>query len=176
VAGDSHAATRALIERGLGHDLLLLSGGVSAGKYDLVEPVLAELGAEFYFDRVLIQPGQPLVFGRVGKLFFFGLPGNPVSTMVTFELFARGALELLGGQSEVALAMGLGRLTTEFRHKPGLTRYLPARLSSESAELTPIPWQGSSDVPAVARANAWLVAEADREGWETGDLMRVLLK
>jgi molybdopterin molybdotransferase len=176
VAKDSHAATRALIQRGMAHDLLLLSGGVSAGKYDVVEPVLAELGAEFFFDRVLIQPGQPLVFGRIGKLFFFGLPGNPVSTMVTFELFARAALELLEGQTEVALPMGLARLTTEFRHKPGLTRFLPARLSSESAELTPIPWQGSSDVPAVARANAWLVAEADRESWQAGDLMRVLLK
>ena len=176
VAKDSHAATRALIQRGMAHGLLLLSGGVSAGKYDVVEPVLAELGAEFFFDRVLIQPGQPLVFGRIGKLFFFGLPGNPVSTMVTFELFARAALELLEGQTEVALPMGLARLTTEFRHKPGLTRFLPARLSSESAELTPIPWQGSSDVPAVARANAWLVAEADRESWQAGDLMRVLLK
>jgi molybdopterin molybdotransferase len=176
VAKDSHTATRALIERGMGHDLLLLSGGVSAGKYDLVEPVLGELGAEFFFDRVLIQPGQPTVFGRLGKLFFFGLPGNPVSTMVTFELFARAALELLEGQSETVLRMALARLTTEFRHRPGLTRFLPARLSSESAELTPIPWQGSSDVPALARANAWLVAEADRESWQAGELMRVLLR
>lgn len=176
VAGDSHAATRASIQRGLGHDLLLLSGGVSAGKYDVVEPVLAELGAEFFFDRVLIQPGQPLVFGRLGKLFFFGLPGNPVSTMVTFELFARAAQELLEGQSQVALPMGLARLTTELRHKPGLTRFLPARLSSESAELTPVPWRGSSDVPALARANAWLVAEAGRESWQAGELVRVLLK
>jgi molybdopterin molybdotransferase len=176
VAKDSHTATRALIERGMGHDLLLLSGGVSAGKYDVVEPVLGDLGAEFFFDRVLIQPGQPTVFGRLGKLFFFGLPGNPVSTMVTFELFARAALELLEGQSETVLRMALARLTTEFRHRPGLTRFLPARLSSESAELTPIPWQGSSDVPALARANAWLVAEADRESWQAGELMRVLLR
>ena len=71
-----------MIERGLGADLLLLSGGVSAGKYDIVEQVLAGLGAEFFFDRVLIQPGQPLVFGRARGKFFFGLPGNPSSTMV----------------------------------------------------------------------------------------------
>ena len=85
-------------------DLLLLSGGVSAGKYDIVERVLADFGAEFFFDRVLIQPGQPLVFGRARDKFFFGLPGNPASTMVTFELFARAAVELLGGQEEARSA------------------------------------------------------------------------
>src|SRR5262249_36882326 len=77
IARDTDADTRAIIERGLIADLVLLSGGVSAGKYDVVERVLADLGAEFYFDRVLIQPGQPLVFGRVKEKFFFGLPGNP---------------------------------------------------------------------------------------------------
>ncbi|MGA3042975.1 MAG: molybdopterin molybdotransferase MoeA, partial [Bryobacteraceae bacterium] len=103
VARDELAHTRELIERGLDADLLLLSGGVSAGKYDIVEPVLNALGAEFFFDRVLIQPGQPLVFGKARGKFFFGLPGNPSSTMVTFEIFARAALELLGGQDESAL-------------------------------------------------------------------------
>ena len=98
-------------------DLLLLSGGVSAGKYDVVEQVLAEFGAEFYFDRVLIQPGQPLVFGRASGKYFFGLPGNPSSTMVTFEVFARAALELVAGQEETALPMPLARLTCEFRHR-----------------------------------------------------------
>src|SRR5262249_35468904 len=77
IVRDTLEHTRAMIERGLECDLLLLSGGVSAGKYDVVEPVLAGLGAEFHFDRVLIQPGQPLVFGRVGNTLFFGLPGNP---------------------------------------------------------------------------------------------------
>ena len=82
IARDRYAATRESVEHGLRFDLLLLSGGVSAGKYDIVERVLADLGAEFYFDRVLIQPGQPLVFGRASSKFFFGLPGNPASTMV----------------------------------------------------------------------------------------------
>jgi len=176
VARDSHSSTRELIERGLSHDLLLLSGGVSAGKYDIVEQVLGALGAEFFFDRVLIQPGQPLLFGRLRKVFLFGLPGNPASTMVTFELFARAAVELLAGQDEVILPMLLARLTTEFRHKPGLTRFLPARLSADGEDVTPIAWRGSSDVPALARANAFLVAEAERESWKAGDLMRVLLK
>ena len=175
VAKDESEATRISIERGLEADLLLLSGGVSAGKYDLVECVLAGLGAEFYFDRVLIQPGQPLVFGRARSKFFFGLPGNPASTMVTFELFGRAALELLGGQSESLLPLTQAPLAADFRHKPGLTRFLPALLSADGL-LSPVPWQGSSDVPALARANAYLVADADREQWKAGDLIQVLLK
>ncbi len=176
VARDTHGSLRPLLERGLATDLLLLSGGVSAGKYDLVEPALAALGAEFFFDRVLIQPGQPLVFGRARGTFFFGLPGNPASTMVTFEVFARAAVELLGGQLEPWLPMPFARLTRDFRHRPGLTRFLPAELSAGGGEVTPLGWQGSSDVPSVARANAFVVAEAEREEWRAGDWIRILLK
>ncbi|MDQ6663571.1 MAG: molybdopterin molybdotransferase MoeA [Acidobacteriota bacterium] len=175
VAKDHYEDTRALVDRGLSSDLLILSGGVSAGKYDIVENVLAGFGAGFYFDRVAIQPGQPLVFGRARERFVFGLPGNPASTMVTFELFARAALELLGGQTESVLPLTLARLTREFRHKKGLTRFLPAYLG-DGATLTPVAWKGSSDVPALCRANAFLVAGADRETWSAGDLMPVLLK
>ena len=176
VARDELQPTRELIERGLDADLLLISGGVSAGKYDMVEGVLAGLGAEFYFDRVLIQPGQPLVFGRARGKFFFGLPGNPSSTMVTFEIFARAALELLGGQDEIALHMPFAKLTCEFRHRTGLTRFLPAHLSADGTEVTPVPWHGSGDVPALTRANAFLVADAERAAYQAGDLIRVLLK
>ncbi len=175
VAKDNREDTRRLIEACLRTDLLLLSGGVSAGKYDVVERALAGLGAEFYFDRVLIQPGQPLVFGRVHGVFFFGLPGNPASTMVTFELFARAAVELLAGLEEPELPVFQVRLAENFRHKPGLTRFLPARLSNDGTELRPIPWRGSSDVPALARANAWLVADADRECWKAGELIGVVI-
>ncbi|HEY7388485.1 MAG TPA: gephyrin-like molybdotransferase Glp [Bryobacteraceae bacterium] len=176
VARDTEAHTRGIIEQGLAADLLLLSGGVSAGKYDVVERVLAALDARFFFDRVLIQPGQPLVFGSVRGKFFFGLPGNPASTMVTFEIFARAALELLSGQEEPALPMLFARLTTNFRHRPGLTRFLPARLSADGTEVTPIRWHGSSDVPALTRANAYLVAEADRPEYPAGEFIQVLLK
>lgn len=176
IARDTVAHTREMIKRGLKSDLLLLSGGVSAGKYDVVEPVLAELGAEFYFDRVLIQPGQPLVFGRAGGTFFFGLPGNPSSTMVTFEIFGRAALELLAGQEETPIPMPLARLTRDFRHRTGLTRFLPARLSESGDEVTPVDWRGSGDVPALTRANAYLVADPDRAEYPRGELIRVLLK
>ena len=176
IARDNYESTRGLIEQGLTHDLLLLSGGVSAGKYDIVERVLADLGAKFFFDRVLVQPGQPLVFGTAGGKYFFGLPGNPASTMVTFEVFARAAVELLGGASEASLPLLQARLTKDVRHKPGLTRFLPAQVSADGSTVTPEPWQGSGDVNALARANAFLVTESERESWTAGDMIRVLLK
>ena len=176
VARDTLEDTRGAIERGLEADLLLLSGGVSAGKYDVVEEALAGLGAEFYFDRVLIQPGQPLVFGKAAGRLFFGLPGNPSSTMVTFEIFARAALELLAGQRETALVMPWARLTREFRHRAGLTRFLPARLSDDGGEVTPVEWHGSGDVPALTRANAYLVADPERPEYAARDWIRILLK
>jgi molybdopterin molybdotransferase len=96
--------------------------------------------------------------------------------MVTFELFARAAIELLGGESEPMLPMMLARLSADFRHKTGLTRFLPARLSADGSEVTPIRWQGSSDVPSMVAANAFLVADAERGEWRAGDLIQVLLK
>jgi molybdopterin molybdotransferase len=175
MARDEGAAMQAAIEAGLAADLLLISGGVSAGKYDLVEDALAALGAEFYFDRVTIQPGQPLVFGRARGTFFFGLPGNPASTQVTFALFGRAAVDLLGGRTDAPLPMPFARLTVEVRHKPGLTRFVPAVLSPDGTEVTPLPWHGSGDLAALARSNAFLVAEGGREMWRAGDFIRVLL-
>jgi molybdopterin molybdotransferase len=176
IARDNYESTRTLIEKGLESDLLVLSGGVSAGKYDIVERVLADLGAQFFFDRVLIQPGQPLVFGTARGKFFFGLPGNPASTMVTFEVFARAAVELLGGANESSLRLLQARLSKELRQKPGLTRFLPARVSVDGSTVAPEPWQGSGDVGALSRANAFLVTEPDREAWAPGDMIRVFLK
>jgi molybdopterin molybdotransferase len=175
-ARDNYESTLSAIEKGLEADLLLLSGGVSAGKYDVVERVLADLGAEFFFDRVRIQPGQPAVFGVVKDKFLFGLPGNPASTMVTFEIFARAALERMSGASATSLPLLRARLTKEFRHKSGLTRFLPASLSDDGASVEPIAWKGSGDIPSMARANAFLVADEDREVWAAGDDIRVLLK
>lgn len=174
VARDDKAATVGLISAGLDADLLLLSGGVSAGKYDFVESALADCGAQFHFDRVLIQPGQPLVFGIARGKFFFGLPGNPASTMVTFELFARAALDLLSGSNDAPLPLTLARLTRPFRHKPGLTRFLPADVSC--AEVTPVDWRGSGDVPSICRANAFLVADPNQAEYAAGDPIPVLMK
>lgn len=174
VARDVYEHTRALVEQGLQHDLLLLSGGVSAGKYDIVEKVLSDLGAHFYFDRVRIQPGQPLVFGRVNDKLFFGLPGNPASTMVTFAVFARAAVERLSGIPNPQLPLAWARLTREFRHKTGLRRFLPAVV--ENGEVTPVRWSGSSDVPALARANAFLVADPEIAEYQPGAWIQILFQ
>jgi molybdopterin molybdotransferase len=174
IARDTIDHTRHLIRQALASDLVLLSGGVSAGKYDVVEPTLEELGAEFYFDRVLIQPGQPLVFGKAQEKFFFGLPGNPASTMVTFELFARTAIALLSGATDTELPFAYGRLTEPFRHRAGLTRFLPANV--RGAEVTPVSSSGSGDIPALCRSNAFLVADPETPDYATGDLIRILFK
>ena len=175
IAPDNLEATRALIQTALADsDLVLLSGGVSAGKYDVVEPALAGLGAEFFFDRVLLQPGAPCVFGRAQGKFFFGLPGNPASTMVTFEIFARAALDLLSGASDAPLDLNLARLTRPFHHKAGITRFLPAVI--RCAEVTPVDWKGSGDIPAICRANGFLVADPATASYAEGDLIPVLMK
>lgn len=175
-APDSVQQTTDLVGEGLKADLLLISGGVSAGKYDLVEGVLAKYGGVFYFDRVLVQPGQPLVFGRAQGTFVFGLPGNPASTMVCFEVFARAAVELLGGQAQPMLPLTEAVLTSEFHHRPGLTRFLPALLSADGSSVTHVPWSGSGDVMALARANAFLVAEPDKPHYAAGERIRVLMR
>ncbi|GIU73037.1 MAG: molybdopterin molybdenumtransferase MoeA [Bryobacteraceae bacterium] len=171
---DRLEATVAALAEALKQDLVLLSGGVSAGKYDVVEQALAHFGAEIYFDRVLIQPGQPCVFGRAGRTFFFGLPGNPASTFVCFEIFARAALDLLGGMREPRLPLALAVLAEPFRHKPGLTRFLPAQME-DGARIRLIPWGGSGDIRALSLADCFLVAEPDRPAYEAGELIRVLM-
>jgi molybdopterin molybdotransferase len=176
VAPDKLDRTRELIRRGLEADMLLLSGGVSAGKYDLVEQVLAELGAELHITQVAIQPGKPLVFATVGTRPVFGLPGNPISTMVTFEVFARLALHRLAGRASSPLPFLHARLASDFHHKPVLTRFLPAVLEGSygEARVNPLKWQGSGDLIAVARADCYLVATAGRESWKAGEWIAVL--
>jgi molybdopterin molybdotransferase len=176
IARDNYESTRTQIQEGLKADLLLLSGGVSAGKYDLVEKVLAEFGANFFFDRVKIQPGQPLVFGKVQNKIFFGLPGNPGSTMITFETIARAAIEKVQGLRDPALPLLRARLTSPVRHKIGLTRFLPAILSPDGATIAPMVAHGSGDVAALARCNAFLVTDPEREEWAAGEDIRVLVK
>jgi molybdopterin molybdotransferase len=204
IAPDEPGRLRSLIEQGLGADLLLLTGGVSMGKYDLVEQVLAELKAEFYFTGAQIQPGRPIVFGSCGSScgadipvrvsaakppsaragmpaphkYFFGLPGNPVSTMVTFELFVRPMVQALAGMKPRPLIFLKARLKSEIRIKTGLKRFLPALLSGEfeNAEIELARWEGSGDVAALARANCYLVIPPDREQISAGEWVSLLMR
>jgi molybdopterin molybdotransferase len=191
IAPDERVRLRALIEEGFDSDLLLLAGGVSMGKYDLVEKVLSELGAEFYFTGAQIQPGRPTVFGsckrqtRAGApaphlhgRYFFGLPGNPVSTMVTFELFVRPMIHALSGGKVQRLIFLKARLKSDVRTKTGLKRFLPAVVSGEfeNAEVELARWQGSGDIAALAIANCYLVIPPDREQISSGEWVSVMMR
>jgi molybdopterin molybdotransferase len=193
IAPDDPTRLRELLAEGLEADLLLIAGGVSMGKYDLVEQTLAELHAEFFFTGALIQPGKPIVFGRVpcgadiparegvspsaAHKYFFGLPGNPISTMVTFELFVRPIIEALGGTAR-SLTFVHAKLKAAIKTKTGLKRFLPAILSGEfeQSEVELVAWQGSGDIASAARANCFVVIPPDRERIEAGEWVPVLLK
>jgi molybdopterin molybdotransferase len=208
IAPDEPERLRELIADGLESDLLLLAGGVSAGKYDFVEQVLREFQAEFFCTGARIQPGRPVVFGRVPRgatdpafgredrgetlhdagatgisapetfRYFFGLPGNPISTMVTFELFARPMLEALCGMTPRKLVFLHAKLKSEIKTRTGLKRFLPAELSGEfeHAEVELVRWQGSGDIAAAARANCYVVIPPDRERIAAGEWVPVLLR
>jgi molybdopterin molybdotransferase len=175
-APDEKGALRKLIERGLEADILVLSGGVSMGKYDLVEEVLADLGAEFHFTGVEIRPGRPAVFGTCRNKLVFGLPGNPVSTMVTFELFALPAIDILGGAAARSLPVFRAKLASPVREKGQLVHFLPARVEWEGREarVTQLPWQGSGDIVALALANSFLVVGPERPEIAAGEWVDVL--
>jgi molybdopterin molybdotransferase len=183
IARDTREDVRARIAQGRSSDLLLLSGGVSAGKYDLVEEVLAEFGAEFYFTGVRMQPGKPVVFGwlpgtddRSGT-YFFGLPGNPISTQVTFHCFVESMLRAMGGLESAGPRFVQATLGEDVGGKAGLTRVLPARLKYDLVrpEVWLVAWQGSGDLAANARANCYAVLP-DGKDLRTGDVISVLLR
>jgi molybdopterin molybdotransferase len=151
---------------------------VSMGKYDLVEEVLSELGAEFFFDGVAIRPGRPAVFGLCQGKLVFGLPGNPVSTMVTFELFVVPALDVLSGTHARPLPVVGARLAEPVHEKGEMAHFLPAHLDHVNGEprISVLPWKGSGDIVTIARANAFLVVPADRPDWNAGEWAPVLLR
>lgn len=183
VAPDEERQLTALIHRGLDTaDLLVLSGGVSMGKFDLVEVVLHKLEAQFFFTGALIQPGRPVVFGEIKKgprvVPFFGLPGNPVSVMTTFDLFVRPLLDALGGASPRRTPSVSARLKKSLKTKTGLTRFLPAVLEGELYDpaVEVVPWQGSGDLLAASRANCYLVVPPDRESIPEGEMITVVMR
>ena len=175
-ARDNVQEIRQKVERGLEEDMLVLSGGVSMGKYDLVEKVLAGLGAKFHFTGVAIRPGRPAVFATCGDKPIFGLPGNPVSTMVTFELFVLPALDLLAGTNPRPLPILRARLASTVKEKAGLAHFLPARIEWAGREprVTQLPWQGSGDLVALATANGFLVIGPEKLEAQAGEWVDVV--
>ncbi len=159
-------------------DLIVTSGGVSMGVYDLTKAALKELDAEIFFERVALRPGKPTVFARLpnGTL-VFGLPGNPVSVSVTFNLFARAALLAMQGTAEPALKRETAVLARSVKGTADRESYLPAQLTSnDDAELVafPLKWGGSSDFVAFALTTALVIVPANVKAIEAGSLVSVL--
>jgi molybdopterin molybdotransferase len=177
-APDNLAELRARIEQALDADIVTITGGVSVGKYDLVEQVLGEMGAEFYFDAVAIRPGKPAVFGFCQGKPVFGLPGNPVSTMVTFELFVTPTIELMSGKKPGALALLKARLAHPLNEKPPLAHFLPARVSWPEGQpvVEAIHWEGSGDIGSVVKGNCFLVVNEPRLVYAAGEMADILLR
>jgi len=221
IAHDTRESLRERIAVGRGSDLLLLSGGVSVGEYDLVEEVLSEFGAEFFFTGVRMQPGRPVVFGRMPKAasqrssksasqqgavligtglspsasdikphgalvpegngsgwtYFFGLPGNPVSTQVTFHCFVEPLLRAVCGAGAAGPRFVQATLAENVKGKKELTRILPAilRHDLERPEVLIVRTQGSGDLAANARSNSYAVLPEGHD-CKAGDVISVLLR
>ncbi len=190
-AGDTESALDEALREALKADMLLVTGGVSAGKFDLVEPALARTGARFHFTGVRIQPGKPLVFGEVprpeakkdrgaGKsLPFFGLPGNPISSAATFLLFGTRILGALAGNRNPGPRFALARLAKDVKGKPDLTRFVPSfcdfSATGEDPEVRTVPSQGSGDLTSFSRSNCFLVVPEGADKLKAGAAVRILL-
>lgn len=138
-------------------EILIVTGGVSVGKYDHTKAALTELGAEIFFDKVRLKPGKPAVFARLGKTLIFGLPGNPVSAAVTFHLFVRKAMLQMQGATTTDLRTGFATLASDAKAARERDTYLPSRLETNKlGQLVAIPlrWQGSSDFVGFANADS----------------------
>jgi molybdopterin molybdotransferase len=159
IGRDDEVELRRLVSQGLERDVLVLSGGVSAGMLDLVPRVLAAEGVEQVFHHVNLKPGKPVWFGVRDhggqRTLVFGLPGNPVSSLVCFDLFVRPALSGLAGKC-AAQASAIGsRLTREHKHRGDRPTYWPAKTEKRDGEsyVTPLDWRGSGDLFTLAAAD-----------------------
>jgi molybdopterin molybdotransferase len=177
VVEDSLPATRAALSRAAEvSDVVITSGGVSMGDYDLVKAALKELGAEIYFDQVSIRPGKPTVFARRGETYFFGLPGNPVSTSVTFNVFARPAIRRLQGAGDPLLPTVTATLSHSIKDASSRRSYLPGRLFIRDgrALVESLKWGGSSDLVAFMNASALIVVKEATHLIAEGETVEVL--
>ncbi|MDG2012511.1 MAG: molybdopterin molybdotransferase MoeA [Pirellulaceae bacterium] len=179
--GPDRAETLAeVVTAGLESDILVLSGGVSAGVADLVPAVLQQVGVKQIFHKVKIKPGKPVWFGvyesgEKKRTLVFGLPGNPVSSMVCFRVFVLPALLRMAGRDGNS-AYASGKLSTEFKQRPGRTTYWPSRVtqSETGCLLEPLDWKGSADLRTLAQANCYAVFTGERAQFEPGETLPFL--
>jgi len=176
IASDDEAPLRDAIAKGLEHDILILSGGVSMGDYDLVPGVLKALGTEIIFDSVAMQPGRPAVYGRCGSAAVFGLPGNPVSVLVGTELLVAPAIRAMMGMANVSLAKRTARITERAKHRPGRLAHVPGVLSEADGHwsVRPLPYHGSAHIHALSEANCLMALPVDVPVIEAGEDVDVI--
>lgn len=176
IASDDADATAALVRQGLeSADVLLLAGGVSAGKFDLVPEVLKAQGVEVHFHHVRMKPGKPLLFGTKGNKLVFGLPGNPVSAFVGFELFVRPALRKLGGHALPGPCERRFELTEDLTARHDRPTYHPARIHVPSGFVQPLKWFGSADLRVLLTANALIVLPPGEVKLKAGERVSVVI-
>lgn len=175
IVEDTYEATYNAIKKGLETcDILLLTGGVSMGEFDFVPKIMADLGIEIQFDRVAVQPGKPTTFGRKEDKIIFGLPGNPVSSFVQFEILVKPLIYMMMGFDyecpSVKLLMG-----KHFSRKRSNRRaYIPVTINKES-KVVPIEYHGSAHIHALPQSDGLIIIEKGIESINEGDLVDVRL-
>lgn len=165
-----------IMRRGFRKDILILSGGVSMGEYDLVGDVMKDLNTQIYFEKVALRPGKPVIFGRKDTTFIFALPGNPVASLVTFELFIYPAIRKMMGFTDIQRTTLKASLETEILVRRKRREYRPAllRMHNNAWLVSPVEWHGSADLLATTMANCLLIVREDAEKLAAGQLVDVI--
>jgi molybdopterin molybdotransferase len=177
VARDTPDDVRERLTEAMAFDVIFTTGGVSVGQFDHVKTVMDELGLKTLFHGVAQRPGRPLKFGTLGKSPVFGLPGNPVSTLVCFYLYARPALLKMGGRSQVGLPRVTARCARDIKLAKGLTEFVRVKLERRDGEYVAMPTgnQGSGIFSSVSRADGLLIGPAERDQLREGESGQVLI-
>jgi len=163
IAKDDENSLKKSVTEGLKYDILLISGGVSMGEFDLVPKMLTNAGVKKIFHRVKVKPGKPLFFGEHSGGVVFGLPGNPLSNFVGFTIFVSTAINKMSSKSDIYPKFNTGILTKEFRHKSRRKNFFPANIEKkdELYFITPVHSNGSADIMSLAKADGFLIASED---------------
>jgi molybdopterin molybdotransferase len=177
IVRDDREELRRKMLMGLERDVLIITGGVSMGEYDFVRNVFQDLELEILFSKVAIKPGKPTVFARKGDKLVFGLPGNPISALVTFECFVRPTLGRMCGMIKPELPRMKGELLADMRQTPGRMAFMPAWAfwQEDGWKVEPLHWRSSADIIGFTRANATFVFPKDRDLLSRGETVEIML-
>jgi molybdopterin molybdotransferase len=177
IARDDKEDLRKKMISGLERDVLIITGGVSMGEYDFVHEVFRDLKLEILFSKVAIKPGKPTVFARRESNLVFGLPGNPLSALVTFECFVRPVLGRICGMKRPELRRMKGTLMSDVKQSPGRTAFMPAWVVWEDAGwiVDPLLWKNSADIAGFTGANAIFIFPKDKDHLKQGEIVEFML-